>query len=263
MYQPLKRLALEVLKTPEAPPAPPSGTEGSVEVFRASPRFLRYRMLGFWLRACTFGVLELVALATGFATGQPVVSVIAFVAAIAILVHMLLDYFAIRLDYDLRHYIVTDRALRVREGAWTVREMTITHANVQNLRIVQGPVQRLFGFAALEVDTAGGGGAAASQGRHGIASGHTVRLAGIENSADIRDRILAHLRARGGGGAGLGDVDDEDERAPLAPAAAPAAASQTASTPPPAPGVTVTDALRELLDSARGLRSAAERRAPG
>jgi hypothetical protein len=88
-----------------------------------------------------------------------------------------------------------------------------------------------------------------------------VRLAGIENAAEVRDRILAHLRARGGG-TGLGDHDDEPERAgPPAPVAAPAAGEVL----PVAAGSSSADALtavlRELRDAARGLRSAAERRA--
>ena len=41
----------------------------------------------------------------------------------------------------MRYYIVTDRSQRVRQGAWLLREMTITHANLQNHRLVQGPVE--------------------------------------------------------------------------------------------------------------------------
>lgn len=251
MYGPVKRLALAILRTPQDAPQPPLGSHASVEVFRASPKFLTYRLLGFWLRTAFVTVVELVVLVGGVVAGEPVVSVLALLAAVAIVAHQFLDYFAIRLDWDLRHYIVTDRSLRVREGAWIVREMTITHANVQNLRVVQGPVQRLFGIASLEVDTAGGGGAAAARGGHGMGTGHMVRLAGIENAAAVRDRILEHLRARGGG-AGLGDHDDEGERAP---------AGGTAASPEGRAAGGASDlvgVLRELRDAARGLRSTAE-----
>jgi membrane protein YdbS with pleckstrin-like domain len=246
MYEPLKRLALSVLKTPHDPPQPPSGSHDSVEIFRASPKYLSYRMLGFWLHLVFVVLAELVLIGVGVASHEGAFGVVAVIVAVYLVVHQFLNYFAIRLDFDLRHYIVTDRSLRVREGAWVVREMTITHANVQNLRVVQGPVQRMFGISALEVDTAGGGGGASAKSRHTMGSGHTVRLAGIENAAEIRDRILAHLRARGGG-TGLGDVDDEAERHPSA--AAPAAGSAA-----------LVGALRELRDAARSLRAAAESR---
>ena len=56
MYEPLKHLALSILKTPQDAPLPPSGSHESVEIFRASPKYLSYRMLGFWLH-CAFVVV--------------------------------------------------------------------------------------------------------------------------------------------------------------------------------------------------------------
>jgi len=40
MYETLKRLALSVLQAPTGAPEPPAGSQGSVETFRASPRYL-------------------------------------------------------------------------------------------------------------------------------------------------------------------------------------------------------------------------------
>jgi len=34
-----------------------------------------------------------------------------------------LGWMIVRLDYELRYYVVTDRSIRIREGAWTVREI--------------------------------------------------------------------------------------------------------------------------------------------
>ena len=107
--------------------------------------------------------------------------------------------------------------------------MTISHANVQNLRVVQGPLMRYFGISSLSVDTAGGGGG------HGVSS-RTVQLRGIENAHAVRDQILALLKAHGGG-AGLGDLDDE--RSTSLPAG-------------------LRDRLAEVRDAAAGLRRAAE-----
>jgi membrane protein YdbS with pleckstrin-like domain len=246
MYKPLKGVALTLLKAPQDAPEPPPGSHESVQIFRASPKFLTYRMLKFWVHLAFFVLVEGALIVASFASRKPEASILVVGVAVIAGVQLFLQYFTIRLDFDLRHYIVTDRSLRVREGAMIVREMTITHANVQNLRVVQGPLERLFGISSLEVDTAGGGGAAKQAG-HGIGTGHTVRIAGIENAAEIRDTILAHLRKRGGG-AGLGDFDDERERHHAAHAAAPADSADLAA------------ALRDVLEAARGLRTAAEAR---
>jgi len=133
---------------------------------------------------------------------------------------------------------VTDRSLRVREGAFIVKEMTLSYANIQNLRVVQGPLLRVFGIWHLQVDTAGGG--AVQQGQPG-AHAHRVRMAGIENAHEVRDTIQGHLRRRGAS-AGLGDPDDRDDDAPRAAVA----------------GTEVRDALRELKQATAALRATAE-----
>jgi membrane protein YdbS with pleckstrin-like domain len=245
VYEPVKRLALAALRAPAGAPEPPAGSHGTVEIFRASPKYLSYRMLGFWLHAVFVTLAEIAVLVTSAVAGEPLVTVLAVVAAVFLGVHVVLQYFATRLDYDLRYYIVTDRSVRVRQGAWLVREMTISHANVQNLRVVQGPIERFFGFANLEIDTAGGGGTPRGKGASAL-TGHSVRLAGIENAREVRDLVLAHLKARGRG-AGLGDLDDERAHAPSAAAAGPA----------------LVDALRELRDATRAMRVAAETPARG
>ena len=63
-----------------------------------------------------------------------------------------LAYFLIHLDYDLRYYVVTDRSARVREGAWTVHELTLSYA-----KGIGGTRNLDFWFAdeAAIVDTAG------------------------------------------------------------------------------------------------------------
>ena len=63
----------------------------------------------------------------------------------------------LRLNFEKRWYVVTDRKLRVQEGVVHVREMTITFANIQNISVEQGPVQRMLDIADLKVETAGGG----------------------------------------------------------------------------------------------------------
>lgn len=236
MYAPLKALALRLLKAPTEPPELPAGTHASAQVFRASPRFLTYRLLGVAIGAVG-GLIGLFVGGVVSLVEQEVVGIVLVVLAVVpFAVGLVFAYFAVRIDFDLRYYIVTDRSLRVREGAVIVKEMTITHANVQNLRVVQGPLLRLFDIWNLKVDTAGGGGATAEGG----GTSHSIQMAGIENAHEVRDLILSHLRQRGGGGTGLGDPDDEDEDGEAASASA-----------------DVLAALRDVRDSAARLRAAA------
>lgn len=236
LYSALRTLALRLMKTPLEPPEAPAGSHASVQIFRASPRYLTYRMLGYWI---LFGCLWIGLLIGGLAAlagREPAAVVALLLLALPLAAVQFVAYFATRLDFDQRYYVLTDRSLRVRSGAIVVTEMTVTHANVQNLSVAQGPLQKLFGIADLEVETAGGG---AAQGKHQHGGGHSIRFAGIENAAEVRDRVLAYLRRHGGKSAGLGDPDDH-ERHGLSPRA--------------------RAALEGVRESAAALRRAAELR---
>ena len=87
--------------------------------------------------------------------------VLGLVALLAFVGQAALTYFSLRLNYEMRWYKVTDRSLRIRAGVWNVHEMTMTFANVQNISITQGPLERLFGISDVRVETAGGGGGTA------------------------------------------------------------------------------------------------------
>ena len=131
--------------------------------------------------------------------------------AIAVwLVQLPITFAIIRLDYQLRWYVVTDRAARLREGVLTLTEMTFTLVNVQDIRIQQGPLQRLLGLADVELRTAGGSDAG-GEGGHGSAPSrnlHLARFRGVDNADAIRDLVLERMkRARD---AGLGDPDDAE-----------------------------------------------------
>ena len=243
MYGVLKSALLSFLRAPEHPPEAPAGSHASVAVFRASPRFLAYKLAVFAIGAVLVGLAELAALVATLVGEQAVGTVVVVLFALAIVVGLCASYFAIRIDYDLRYYVVTDRSLRVRHGAWTVREQTLTYANVQNLRIVQGPIQRLFGISDLRVDTAGGGSARPGKGEDG---GHHATLAGIENAQAVRDLVLSYVKTFHKD-SGLGDLDDV-----RAGAGAAALDPRTASA--------LATELEALRDSARGLRLAAEAR---
>ncbi len=119
-------------------------------------------------------------------------------------------YAARRLDYEMRWYVVTDRSLRLRSGVWSVREMTMSFANLQQITVAQGPLQRLLGLADVKVRSAGGG---AAQGRHdhGQQSLHTGLFHAVDNAEEIRDLIVERLRRFRE--TGLGDPEELSRRA--------------------------------------------------
>lgn len=139
-------------------------------------------------------------------------------------------YAVVRLDYELRWYLVTDRSVRIREGITQLHEMTMSFANIQQVMVRQNPLQRLLGIADLQVQSAGGGGGSEEGGLSD--SLHTGVFHGVDNAVEIRDLILERLRAFRE--VGLGDPDDAASPAPGEP--------------------TLRDAARELLEEARTLR---------
>jgi uncharacterized membrane protein YdbT with pleckstrin-like domain len=138
----------------------------------------------------------------------------------------------------MRWYIVTDRSLRIREGILRVREMTLTFANVQNITVRQGPLQRILGLADVVVRTAGGGGSSETHGGGGTVgeSMHVGKLRAVDNAVEVRDLILERLRRWRD--SGLGDPDDPHHRGPA-----------------PAPSTTL-EAATALRDAARSLADA-------
>jgi len=84
---------------------------------------------------------------------------------------------------------------------FVVQEMTVTFANIQNISVSQGPIQRLLGLSDLRVDTAGGAGRNDSK-QPGM-NLHTAWFRGIDNATDVRE--LMQDRLRQWKDAGLGD----------------------------------------------------------
>ncbi|HYC69885.1 MAG TPA: PH domain-containing protein [Opitutaceae bacterium] len=173
----------------------------------------------------------------------PVLWVLKVVGIVAYVVQMPLTYAVRRLDYEMRWYLVTDRSLRLREGVWTVAETTMSFANLQEVVVTQGPLQRLLGLADVQVKSAGGGGGAHPRAAHDDL--HTGRFHSVTNAAEIRDLILRRLRRFRD--AGLGDPEDRPAAASeLPPAAMPAGPANR----------DVLAAAREAIEEARTLRAA-------
>ena len=212
MTERIKVLLCRLFRVPPRP-EPPPGDGGSARIFLAGKNYFRYKLI---LWAFTH-LIVLVSLAVMFlimgakapegSTFRTVLAIAIPVLAATFLVEMILSFFVLRLDFEMRWYIVTSRSLRIREGILSVREMTITFANIQNMTVRRGPVQRLLGLADLAVSTAGGGGSDPHGGKGVGQSAHVGLFRGVDNVEEIRRVVEQGVRSQRG--AGLGDPDDD------------------------------------------------------
>lgn len=248
----VKRFLLDFLRVPAEPEPPRGSSPEELRVFRAAPAYLRYKLLGWALRQmlALLGLAFVLAAsyseeAAGWIDNIPVAPIrsvlevitsfggpLELLALTIFLTQLPFGFLLVLLDWENRWYMVSDRSLRIREGVWKIVEQTMTFSNIQNVAVRQDPLQRWFGIAEVEVRTAGGGSSESSpdkKAQHGNL--HLAYFRGVDNAADIRDLILAHLkRARA---AGLGDPDD-------------AAGPETSDS--------ALEAAREILSEARRLR---------
>lgn len=241
MYGLFRDALLDILRAPKEPPEPPATADAkSVQIFRASKRFLIYRLLGLAVVASIGLMIGLAVLSE--AAAEPAGRVVIAVFVALTLLGAACGYFLIRLEYDMRYYVLTDRAMRIREGILTIREVTVTYANVQHLEVRRGPIQQLLGIADIIVRTAGGGivAAAGHEGKAAVRP-HEAHFRGIENAEELRDRIQSLLWAYRD--AGLGDPEDAQR------------ARRRAAAAPPAKAAAI---LREIRDDLRAWRTRLE-----
>jgi len=252
MFERVRELLLRVLRVP-AEPTPPRGAR-DVRVFRASKRYYRYKLLR-WALSQAGTVLGLIAGVVALRSAPGLPSFLLSLETVAIagfLLQLPFTYAALRLDFEMRWYIVTDRSLRIREGLGTIREQTMTFANIQNISVRQGPLQRLLGIADVEVRSAGGGAKSSGNGENRRDT-HVGLFRGVDNAQAIRAAVLDRIRRYRD--AGLGDPDDEAPAA-HAPLTAPAVAAPTDAI---VAGPSLLSAARELAAEARALREALAR----
>jgi membrane protein YdbS with pleckstrin-like domain len=255
MYNSFRQTCERLLRIPHDP-APPPGDEASTRIFRAAPNYYKYLFFIWALKTALAVFIVVVALVIPIATaalalvrqGQPLGLLLTLLPLIVLLFGVpgcLFNLAVLRLEFEKRWYVVTDRSLRVREGVVTVREMTVNFANIQNISISQGPIQRALGIADLRVETAGGGGGSSHHNQHQPSENlHTAWFRGISNANEVRELIQQRLRLLKDSGLG-----DREELSPPSPSL------RSATGFLPSPGLLA--ALREVHAEARALRHAA------
>ncbi|HEY3664071.1 MAG TPA: PH domain-containing protein [Chthoniobacterales bacterium] len=251
MFKSFREWCERVLRIP-GDPEPPPGDEARTQRFRAAPNYYKYLLALWGLKTAALLVvlvtMELGPLIAVFGTrlhekhlpaaliiGLPQLVILFF------LVGRLLSGLLVRLDFEKRWYLVTDRSLRLREGILNVREMTITFANIQNISISQGPIQRALGIADLRVDTAGGSAPARREHKGRPQSLHTAFFRGVDNANAIRELIQTRLRELKD--SGLGDHEEAIRAAPMTVSSVPSMQQ-------------LLPVLREVAAEARMLREA-------
>ncbi|WP_434382211.1 PH domain-containing protein [Melittangium boletus] len=203
IYEGLWAVLTDLFHVPDQPPVLPTASGAQVVSLRPCAGWLRYRKVSFWL-----GMLS--TLLTIGAVGAPLLLTssvrpwLLFPVLGLVVLFGLVGYVSIHLGFDTTWYVLSDRALRIRRGVWTLHETTITFDNVQNVKISQGPLQRIFDFSDLVIETAGGGGGGPQQNLE--QASHVGLLAGIENPTALREQIMNRVRASRS--AGLGDEHD-------------------------------------------------------
>jgi membrane protein YdbS with pleckstrin-like domain len=175
---------------------------------------------------------------------KPVLTLIWFVEIAGFLLYIVqlpVTFLLARMDYDLRWYMVTDRSLRIRHGIWKINESTMSFANIQQVVVSQGPLQRLLGLSDVKVQSAGGGGGAKEDEDAKDDDMHLGLFHSVTNPDEIRDLILDRLRRFRE--SGLGDPEEKSS-----PVMAPALVNDTES-------AELLSAARDLAAEARALRA--------
>lgn len=245
-------IVLTVMRVPHEPEPPPGSPS---RTFRAAPSYLTLRIAQWiFMQIVLLPIPVLVTalvLAVKATDALPVVKVLMEVlqglAWTIYLAQLLSTWMVLRLNFELRWYMLSDRAIRIREGIATVREKTMTLANIQNIAVRQGPLQRLLGIADVEVKTAGGGGPGQGHGKPGNIGEpmHVAYFRGVDNAEEIRALLREGVRRQKD--AGLGDPDDR-HYPPMARAAEKSSTSD------------LTQAVTALLREARALHAVVKSR---
>lgn len=217
MLDSLKSLLLEWLKVP-AEPQPPAGSPGSIRVFRASRNYYRLQLIrwAFGQISIVVGILTFLAFWHSLAPRQTpnavryLVGISELIGVISFLIQLPVTLWLVRLDYEMRWYMVSDRSLRIRSGILNVSETTLTFANIQQITVQQGPLQRLLGISDLRVTTAGGGEQSGVSGQGSTM--HCGYFHGIDNAPEVKELMQERLRLLRD--SGLGDPEEDAGAAP-------------------------------------------------
>jgi hypothetical protein len=113
----------------------------------------------------------------------PVISITVTVILLAIFLPTL---YWIPKYYRTMVYMLTDREIVWRRGVWFRNTGIVPYNRITNVDIIQGPISRGLGIAALKVQTAG----------YSAPSGRTseIKIEGMKNFEQLRETIMGFVR---------------------------------------------------------------------
>ncbi len=88
--------------------------------------------------------------------------------------------------YQVLEYSIEEDSIKMKEGVFWKKNVTIPYLKITNVDITQGPVQRALGIGVIHVQTAGAGG---QQGQKA-----ELKINGIKNLDELRDMILEKIK---------------------------------------------------------------------
>lgn len=202
MYDRARAVLGRWLALPDEAPTLPASPGARVVSFHPDTGYLRYLQLAYWSVAAPLALLFLVVSITPILGRYPeaapwLLPVVALLVLVLVVLHL-----AVRLRFEMTWYVMSDRSLRLRRGVFSIEEKTMTFENIQNVKVRQGPVQRLFGISSVIVETAG---ARSRDGEGSGSSGSRAVIEGVARPEEIREQVL--LRVRRSRSSGLGDEE--------------------------------------------------------
>ena len=150
------------------------------EEFRPAPEF---RTLYYTYTAFLFIVIFLWWYILMVLIAPPVISITVTVILLAIFLPTL---YWIPKYYRTMVYMLTDREIVWRRGVWFRNTGIVPYNRITNVDIIQGPISRGLGIAALKVQTAG----------YSAPSGRTseIKIEGMKNFEQLRETIMGFVR---------------------------------------------------------------------
>ncbi|NOX97718.1 MAG: PH domain-containing protein [Nitrospirae bacterium] len=88
--------------------------------------------------------------------------------------------------YKSLEYIIDSDSVKMRQGVFWRKRVTVPYAKITNIDVTQGPVQRMFNIGTIHIQTAGAGG---PQGAHA-----ELKLVGVRDLDGLKDAIMERVR---------------------------------------------------------------------
>ncbi len=105
--------------------------------------------------------------------------------------------------YRSLEYIIDNDDVKMKEGVFWRKRVTVPYPKITNVDVTQGPVQRMLNIGIIHIQTAGAGGAQGAQAE--------LTLVGIRDLEGLKDTIMERFRGYNTSNAGEVKKEVTDE----------------------------------------------------